>query len=151
MARKEIIVDIQDRDQLLTFKIREMPATRLESWIIRALLLVAGSGAQVPDGSDIKAAGAFLAEKGLIALGNIDFDKARPLLDDLLGCCSRVIERVEERCTPESVDAYILDVKTLFQLRMEAIKLNLGFLGPEVARAEERLSGSRKKANTSGQ
>lgn len=150
MARKEITVDIQDRDQLLTFKIKEMPATRLESWIIRALLLVAraggpdGSGAQVPDGSDIKAAGAFLAEKGLTALGNIDFEKARPLLDELLGCCSRVVEKVEERCTPDSVDNYILDVTTLFTLRMEAIKLNLGFLGPEV----ERLSGSPVKPNS---
>jgi hypothetical protein len=144
MARKESIITIQDRDQELTFKIREMPATKLESWIIRALLLVAGSGAQVPDGSDIKAAGAFLAEKGLNALGNIDFEKARPLLDELLGCCSRVIERIEERCTPETVDAYILDVKTLFTLRMEAIKLNLGFLGPEAA----RLSGSPEEPST---
>ncbi len=144
MARKEITVDIQDRDQLLTFRIKEMPATRLESWIIRALLLVAGSGAQVPGGADIKAAGAFLAEKGLAALGNIDFEKASPLLDELLGCCSRVVEKVEERCTPESVDAYILDVGTLFKLRMEAIKLNLGFLGPEAA----RLSGSPAKAFT---
>jgi hypothetical protein len=147
MARKESIITIQDRDQELTFKIREMAATKLESWIIRALLLVAGSGAQVPDGSDIKKAGAFLAEKGLTALGNIDFEKAQPLLDELLGCCSRVVERVEERCTPESVDNYILDVTTLFRLRMEAIKLNLGFLGPEV----ERLSGSPTKPNTEAQ
>lgn len=144
MARKESIITIQDRDQELTFKIREMSATKLESWIIRALLLVAGSGAQVPDGSDIKAAGAFLAEKGLTALGNIDFEKALPLLDELLGCCARVVEKVEERCTPESVDNYILDVTTLFKLRMEAIKLNLGFLGPEV----ERLSGSPVKPNS---
>lgn len=144
MARKEITVDIQDRDQLLTFKIKEMPATRLESWIIRALLLIAGSGAQVPDGTDIKAAGAFLAEKGLAALGNLDFEKARPLLDDLLGCCSVTIDRLEKRLTPAIVDDHIQDVTTLFKLRMEAIKLNLDFLGPEVA----RLSGSPVKPNS---
>lgn len=147
MARKESIITIQDRDQELTFKIREMPATKLESWIIRALLLVAGSGAQVPDGSDIKAAGAFLAEKGLTALGNIDFEKAQPLLDDLLGCCSVTIDRLEKRLTPDIVDDHILDVTTLFKLRMEAIKLNLGFLGPEV----ERLSGSPVKPNSETQ
>ena len=129
MARKETIITIQDREQELTFKIREMPATRLESWIIRALLLLAGSGAVVPGGADIKAAGAYLAENGLTALGNVDYEKTRPLLDELLGCCSRVVERVEERCTPESVDNYILDVTTLFKLRMEAFKVNLGFLG----------------------
>ena len=139
--RKEIIIDIMDRDQSLTFKIREMPAARLESWIYRAFLLVVGAGAQVPGGVDIRAAGAFLAEKGLSALGGIDFDKAKPLLDELLACCSRVLERVEERCTPESVDAYILDVTTLFKLRMEAIKLNLGFLGP----VGDKLSGFQGK------
>lgn len=148
MARKEITVDIQDREQLLTFKIKEMPATKLESWIIRALLLVAGSGAQVPDGSDIKAAGAFLAEKGLTALGNIDFEKARPLLDELLGCCSVMLEKLEKRLTPDTVDDHIQDVKTLFLLRKEAVKLNLGFLGPEVAKVGERHSGSPVKPNT---
>ena len=134
MARKESIITIQDQDQELTFKIKQMPVTRLQDWIIRALLLVAGSGAQVPDGSDIKAAGAFLAEKGLTALGNIDFEKARPLIAEMLGCCSRVVEKVEERCTPESVDNYILDVTTLFK----------GFFVPEV----ERLSGSPVKPNS---
>ena len=153
MARKEIIIDIQDRDQLLTFKVKEMPATKLESWIIRALLLVAGSGTHVPDGADIRAAGAYLAENGLAALGGIDFDQAKPLLDELLGCCSRVVEKVEERCTPESVDAYIMDVTTLFRLRMEAIKLNLGFLGPEAARGNVPAapSGSPEKTHTAAQ
>jgi hypothetical protein len=144
MARKEITIDIQDREQLLTFKIREMSATKLESWIIRALLLVAGSGALAPGGSDLGTLGAYLAEKGPTALGNVDYEQAKPLLDELLACCSRVVERVEERCTPESVDNYILDVKTLFRLRMEASKLNLGFLGPEV----ERLSGFPGKPNS---
>ena len=150
MARKENIITLQDREQELTFKIREMSATKLESWIIRALLLIAGSGARVPEGADLKAAGAYLAEKGLASLGNIEFEKAKPLLDELLGCCSRVIERVEERCTPDSVDAYILDVTTLFRLRLEALKLNLGFLGPEAVATEAvaRLSGFRGKAPT---
>ena len=147
MARKEITVYIQDRDQLLTFKIKEMPATKLESWIIRALLLVAGSGSPVPDGSDIKKAGAFLAEKGLSALGAVDFEKARPLLDDLLGCCSVMLDKLEKRLTPDIVDDHIQDVKTLFTLRKEAIKLNLGFLRPE----EESPSGSPAKPNTETQ
>lgn len=147
MARKEITFDIQDRDQHRTFKIMEMPATKLESWIIRALLLVAGSGYTVPDGSDIKKAGAFLAEKGLSALGAVDFEKARPLLDDLLGCCFVIIDKLEKRLTPDNVDDHIQDVKTLFELRKEAIKLNLGFLGPEV----ERLSGYPGKPNTEAQ
>ena len=144
--RKEKIITIQDRGQELTFKIREMSAAQLESWVIRAVMLAAGSGVQVPGSADIKAAGAYLAENGLAALGNIDFEEARPLLDELLGCCSRLVERVEERCTPKTVDNYIFDVTTLFRLRMEAIKMNLGFLQPE----GESLSGSQEKASTAG-
>jgi hypothetical protein len=131
MARKEIVIDIQDREQLLTFKIREMSATRLEDWISRALLLLGGSAAGRANGTDVYTAGSFLLNKGLTALAGLDYEKARPLLDELLGCCSRMVERVEERCTRDSADAYILDVKTLFRLRMEAARLNLGFLPPE--------------------
>ena len=127
MARKESIISIQDREQLLTFKVREMSASKLENWLARATLLVADSGSQTKGGLNMETLGSVLVEKGLAMLGKVDFDKAKPLLDELLGCCSRVVERVEERCTPESVDAYIQDVRTLFTLRMEAIKLNLGF------------------------
>lgn len=144
MARKEITIDLMDRDHPLTFKVKEMPATKLESWIIRAILLVAGSGMSVPDGTDIKKAGAYLAEKGLSALGAVDFEKAKPLLDELMGCCSIIVDKFEKRLTPEIADAHIQDVATLFKLRMEAIKLNLGFLKPEV----ERLSGSQENTST---
>ena len=144
--RKEKIITIQDRGQELTFKIREMSAAQLEAWLGRIAALAAGSGMQVSDISKLGEAGTFLAEKGLAALGNIDFEEARPLLDELLGCCSRIVERIEERCTPETVDNYIFDVTTLFKLRMEAIKMNLGFLLPE----GESLSGSQEKVNIAG-
>ena len=147
MARRLIEITIEDRGNQLHFVIEEMPATKLESWVIRALLLVAGAGMDVPDGADLKKAGAFLADKGISALGTIDYEKARPLLDEMLGCCYRKIEKVKERCTPDTVDGYIEDVQTLFKLRMEAVKLNLGFLKAEV----ENQSGSREKLSTETQ
>ena len=147
MARREKIIIIKDREQELTFKIREMPATHLESWIIRSVILLAGAGADVPLGRDIHASVAYLAERGLASLGNIDFEKAKPLLDELLGCCSRLVENIEEKCTPASVDSYVEDISTLLQLRMEAIKLNLGFFKPGTGNP----SGSREKPDTSGQ
>ena len=144
MARRTIELTLEDRGNTLHFTIKEMPATKLEAWIIRALLLIAGAGIEVPDGADLRKAGAFLADKGVGALGTLDYEKARPLLDELLGCCYRKLDRVEERCTPDSVDGYIEDVTTLFKLRMEAAKLNLGFLKAEV----EKLSDSRKEPDT---
>ena len=143
MARRTIEITIEDRGNPLHFIIEEMPATKLEAWIIRALLLIAGAGIEVPDGADLRKAGAFLADKGIGALGSLDFEKARPLLDELLGCCFRKIDKVKERCTPDTVDGYIEDVTTLFKLRMEAAKLNLGFLKAEV----EKLSDSREQPN----
>lgn len=144
MARRTVELTIEDRGNPLHFIIREMPATKLEAWIIRALLLIVGADIEVPNGSDLKSAGAFLAERGVTSLGSVDYDKAAPLLDELLGCCSRRLDKVEERCTPDTVDGYIEDVSTLFKLRMEAAKLNLGFLAAEV----ERLSASPTKPDT---
>lgn len=144
MARKTVDVTIEDRGNPLNFTIEEMSATKLESWIIRALLLIAGTGADVPGGADLKKAGEFLSDKGLAALGNVDYEKAKPLLDEMLGCCYRKIDKMKERCTPESVDGYIADVSTLFKLRVEAIKLNLGFLQAETV----KISGFRAKVDT---
>lgn len=131
MARKETTIELMDRDHPLTIKIKEMPATKLESWIIRAVLLLASSGGNMPKNMDMTEAGAYLSEHGISALGSVDYDKAQPLLDELMGCCSIVIDRVEKRLTPEIIDDHIQDVGTLFKLKLEAGKLNLGFLGPE--------------------
>jgi hypothetical protein len=57
-----------------------------------------------------------------------------------------LVERVEERCTPDTVDNYILDVTTLLTLRLEALSLNLGFFAP----AAETLSAFLGKASTAG-
>lgn len=145
MARRTIEITIEDRGNPLHFVIEEMPATKLESWIIRALLLVAGAGIQVPDGADLRKAGAFLAERGVSALGTLDYDKAKPLLDELLGCCYRRLDNARQRCTPETLDGFVEDVQTIFRLRVEAIKLNLGFLQAEAEKLSSfRVSGSTK-------
>ena len=59
----------------------------------------------------------------------MDYAKAKPLLDEMLSCCSRVVDKMEEKVTPETADAYIEDMSTLFKLRMEALRLNFSFFG----------------------
>lgn len=145
MARKTIEIDIEDRGKKLTFVIKEMSATQLESWIIRALLMATGAGAaNVPEGADLQKAGAYLAQRGIGLLGSLEYDKAAPLLDEMLACCYRKIENHQERCTPDNVTGYIEDVSTLFKLRMEAMKLNLGFFWAE----DGPLSGFRNTPAT---
>lgn len=145
--RKETTVTIEDRGRPLTFKIREMPATQLERWIIRAMLLLAGSeGLEGLSGASVENAGKFLSEHGLRALAAVDYDKAEPLLDELLACCARTDAGVEQRCTPDTVDGYIEDVRTLFKLRVEAAKLNFGFFGesPSASPADLHIGKPRK-------
>lgn len=139
--RKEKIITVDDRGRQLTFKIKEMPALKLESWILRAAMLLAGSGVmdnglakRAKDASNamqtaeaMESVGGLLAEQGLKGLASIEYDKAEPLLAELLECCSRVDAGIEQKMTPDIVDAVIEDVRTLFTLRKEAFMINFGF------------------------
>lgn len=139
--RKEKTVTIEDRGNRLTFKIREMPALKLESWIIRAALVLAGSGLLDADaarkakkaaqgmetGEAMRAAGELVMNNGLAALASVDYEKVAPLLDELLACCSRIDAGIEQKLTPDIVDAIVSDVRTLFTLRKEAFAVNFGF------------------------
>lgn len=132
--RKEKNIVIDDRGRSLTFKIREMSALRLESWIARAGILLAATGILDETRVDVRNAGEIAAgvaravgESGISALGRLDYDKARPLLDELLFCCSRVDAGVEQPLTPDVLEGFIEDVRTLFTLRKEALALNFGF------------------------
>lgn len=141
--RKEKKIVVNDRGRELAFVVREMPATKLECFLVRAGLLLAGSGlagsllgggdAESPDVAQVmRAAGRMVtSEKGadlLRALGSLDYEKARPLLNDLLGCCT--LEGSVAPLSEETADAVIEDVRTLFALRKEALALNLGFFAP---------------------
>jgi hypothetical protein len=130
MARKTIEKTFVDRGNELTFRIEEMSAMQLQRWIGRALpILSPVLGLEADDLGGV--ASMLLDREGLIKLiGGLDYDKAEPLLNDMLRCCSRLTgNNVAIRCDPSTVDGYIEDVKTLFFLQVEAIKLNLGFLG----------------------
>jgi hypothetical protein len=140
--RNEKTIELEDRGNKLTFKIREMSATQLEDWTMRAVLVLAGAGSDIPAGGGVEGIGKYLAEHGLAAIGNVDYQKAKPLLDEMLGCCSRVVDRMEEKVTPETADAYISDMSTLFKLRLEAFKVNFSFFGNGVP------SSSPEKAST---
>lgn len=132
--RKEKTIVIDDRGRSLTFKIREMSALQMEGWIARAGILLAGTGILDETRVDVRNAGEIAAgvaravgESGISALGRLDYDKARPLLDELLSCCSRVDAGVEQPLTPDVLEGFIEDVRTLFTLRKEALALNFGF------------------------
>ena len=125
--RKEKTLTIEDRGNKLTFLIREMPATKLMDWIARALLLLAAAGADVPTGAGLDAAYRHFADNGFKALGTLDYDRAKPLLEELLSCCYRQTGNADEKVTMATAAAYIEDVATLLRLEMEAFALHFDF------------------------
>lgn len=151
MARKEKTITLRDEEQELTFKIKQMSAVALERWLIQVALLLCPTALAASTSSAIKELTSNISKEGFVALLNalsgVEYAKAEPLLNDLLNCCSRVVENVEERCTPQTVDNYIMDVRTLFKLRIEAAKLNLGFMLGEGG----LLYASPEKPNTAAQ
>lgn len=123
--RKEKIITLHDREGDLTFRIREMPVTQLESWICRGLSVLSGAGAEIPEGESFTS---YFARNGLKALGGVDYAKAKPLLDELLACAFKVNGKAEEQMTDAIADACIGDVGTLLKLRVEIFNLHFGFL-----------------------
>lgn len=157
--RREKRVTIQDRGRNLTFVICEMASTQLESWVIRCLLLFvkAGIGSGIGNSAGLEKmaqevregnyeqAMSYISTQGLSALlSKVNYEDAAPLLDELLGCCSRVVDGITQPCTDGTIDSYVFDFRTIFKLRVEAFKLNCGFFMEEaapVAEASESRQG----------
>lgn len=134
--RKEIIIDIEDGGNPLRFKIKQMPATKQQAFLLKLLLVATKSGIaagidlpkdmELSDLSKIKTKDINIS--GVMnKIGAVDYNSVKPLIDELLGCCSRVVDGMDMPCTPETVDGYIDNVKTLFKLEFEAAKLNFDF------------------------
>ena len=140
--RKEVTVTLNDRGNELTFRIREMPATKVERWIIRLAGALSATGvfsADVADGVDAqKAIADFLLTGGLSKLGMVtkDYDEViQPLIDELYTCVEQKVGDAYFALTPDVIDAKIEDVRTLFNLQKEIVKLHLDFFVPGAASA----------------
>ena len=135
--RKEKIVYIVDDGNELVFKVKQMSAIKQERWINRVLILA--SGANVLSGvlSGLKlnklqnGLKNLTIDKMVSILGGIDYDKVEPLYNELLECCYHVPDKGNLNFTTQlnadNADSIIGDVKTLYKLRMEALKINFGF------------------------
>ena len=135
--RKEVTVTLNDRGNELTFRIKEMPATKVERWIIRLAGALSATGvfsADVADGVDAqKAIADFLLSGGLSKLGAVtkDYDEViQPLIDELYTCVEQKVGNAYFALTPDVIDAKIEDVRTLFSLQKEIVKLHLDFFVP---------------------
>lgn len=123
---KEKTITINDNGNPLQFKIKQLTATQQEELIVKALLLLANKELGDMDVNDLK--NYQLNTKSLFsALEKLDYTRVKELSDILLGCCYRVVGKMEEKCTPETVDGYIEDFRTLLTLKKEAFSLSFDF------------------------
>jgi hypothetical protein len=128
--RKEQIVTLQDAGENKTFKVKQLPATKAERFLVKFVLLIGGN-AEIKDLQDNPAG--FLS-----ALADKPYEKVQELFDVLLSCVSRVQDGgIEVQLTPENVDGFIEEMQTLLKLRVEAFKINNFF--PQ--NASESLTG----------
>lgn len=133
MARKTEIVNVtsEGRDKGKQFIITEMPALRAERWAFRALLALAHSGVQLPEGA-ADGGMAVLASAGLQALNSLDFEEARPLLDEMWSCVQIVPDPknqsiVRPLVIREGEGDDIEELTTIFQLRERIFRLHTDF------------------------
>ena len=121
--RKQIEIKIEaGRDAGKVFLIEEMPAVQMDRWVTRALCMLGRSG------SGISAISGMTMEALLQAFSKLDFKDSEPLLDELLACCSFKKDGSLVKMGGSMTDSVIEDWTTIFKLRIEALKLNLGFL-----------------------
>lgn len=133
--RKEEIITINDRGNELTFRIREMPATKLEGWLFRVGTALASTGfaktEDIADGIDTtKYIANLLMKDGLRFLGNLDYEKVvKPLVDDLYSCVEQKVGEAYLAVTADNIDSKVEDIRSLFAIQKAVITLHLGFFG----------------------
>lgn len=123
MARKQIDITIEDgRDKGKTFRIEEMSAVQMDKWAMKALGLLGR------DGADISLVGNMTLQDMLASISKAPVEEVQPLFDELLACCSFVKDGTLIQLKGNIIDSIVEDWTTLTQLKVEALKLNLGFL-----------------------
>lgn len=125
MARRtlDVTIDTEGRDKGKVFRITEMSASQAEAWAFRAFLALSEAGIDIPD--DVVAQGvAGVAGVGFSALGRLSWEKARPLLDEMMSC----LESVQPAGVRRLIESDIEEIPTRLFLRKEIIALHTAFL-----------------------
>lgn len=130
-----VIIDQENRDKGKQFLITEMSAEQAEAWATRALLAI--SNIDIPD--DFKAMGMqAIAKLGLQAITSIDYDVAKPLLDEMLECAQIVMPATTRALMPGDIE----EVGTRLKLRKAIFELHTGFSLADLKLTSESASAA---------
>lgn len=125
MARKtiDVTVEAEGRDKDKTFRITEMDSWAAEEWGMRALTIMNRSNIDIP--SEVFAGGWLaVAAYGVRGILCANFDEAKPLLDDMMGCAMFIPSPgLERHLVPSDTE----EITTMLWLRDKIIELHVGF------------------------
>lgn len=127
--RKEQVITIPaegKRDAGKKFHLQEMPAMQAEAWATRALLALAASGVDLPE-NFMSMGLAGMAVVGVKALGGVEYERAKPLLDEMLACVSIMPDDRHPEVRRKLMEDDIEEVATLMLLRKEILNLHVDF------------------------
>lgn len=129
MRKQEVVVASFGRDDGKRFLITEMPAARAEKWAMRALLMLKGSGQEIP--RNVEGMGMVgVAILGLNAFlrGEIDPADLEPLMDEMMTCVQIVRDpRYPDKASDLVSQDDVEEVATRLWLRSEVLRLHTGF------------------------
>ena len=103
------------------FTITKMSAYQAEQWLYRAAFAL-GRGVD-----DIQQVFSGDPQTLLRSILSVPYESAKPLLDDLLSCCTLVQGNALRRLTSAEACSAIESPLTLTKLRVESLKANFGF------------------------
>lgn len=127
--RRDVTITIgaEGRDKGKVFLIRELPAMQAEQWAIRLMLALTKSGLDIPPDA-LNAGMAAVAAFGLRALGSMDWETIRPLLEEMLSCVKIIPDPARPAFVRDLVGQDdIEEVSTILYLRDQVLKLHTNF------------------------
>lgn len=114
-------IAIQDGSTEKQFTITPMSAYQAEQWMYRAAFAL---GKNLDDIQQIFSGNTADLLRSILS---IPYEAARPLLDELLGCCTLVQGKALRRLSSPEDCSSIESPLTLTKLRIESLKANFGF------------------------
>lgn len=119
----DVTISEKNRDEGKVFRITEKSAAEAEDWAMRALVLLTKAGVDIPANSGM----AGIAAGALNHLGQLPFDDAKMLLDQMFTCIERVPDPSKPMMVRALVDTDTEEVMTRIRLRGEVLALHTGF------------------------
>jgi hypothetical protein len=125
-----VINDPASRDDGRKYLITEMAAAPAEEWALRVLQGLLKSNVQIPE--EIASAGWLgLVLVGFKAFGGMDWDLAKPLLDQMMACVQIIRDPAHPaETTFPLIENDIMEVTTRAKLRVEVWNLHQSFSLP---------------------